>query len=136
MDTEYVTAKEFAEQNGFSKIWVLKLAKGGRIGGAYKAGPVWLIPKGAVMPASLRRGPRAVPDAVLAAQAIERAPVRAVVLTDRQKYILNVIRAGGQFDESGARFNSVFDVVGTTPGWTAEDWDFAQSEQERLMRKE
>jgi len=132
MDTEYVTAKEFAEQHGFSKIWVLKLAKSGRIGGAYKAGPVWLMPKGAVMPASLRRGPRAVPDAELAARAGGCAPA---VLTDRQKFILNVVRAGGQFDESGARFNSVFDVVGTTPEWTADDWDFAQAEQERLMRK-
>ena len=52
---EYITVSEAAEKWGVSVRRVQYLCNNGRIKGAMRFGPVWRIPKGAVLPNARRK---------------------------------------------------------------------------------
>ena len=84
LDTEYLPALDWARKVGISKSWAVKLADQGRLQGAYKAGLVWLIPAGCVVPPKARPGPQAKPDSAAARQAMERVQRRQATAMERK----------------------------------------------------
>lgn len=61
-DIKWIRAREYAEQNGVNREWIVRLCQAGRIEGAYMAGKVWLMPADAEMPTGGRSGPKVVRD--------------------------------------------------------------------------
>ena len=72
----YLTAVEYARKHNCSKQWIIKLARAGRLDGAYLAGAAYLIPEDAPIPPRLKPGPKALPDSAAAFQARRRVLVR------------------------------------------------------------
>lgn len=76
MDTQYLTALEYAQKHNRTKQWVISLCHSGRIDGAFKAGGVWAIPADTPLPAPLKPGPKLVFDPVKAKAAMDAAQQR------------------------------------------------------------
>lgn len=73
MDTDYITALEYARKHDRTKQWVIRLCHAGRIEGAYMAGGVWVVPADAPLPALLKPGPKPNFDRAMAKIAMEKS---------------------------------------------------------------
>ena len=131
MDTQYITALEYARKHARTKPWIVKLCQGGRLHGAYLAGGVWVIPEDCPLPEPLRRGPKPVFDAdkareALAVVRVDPKPVERLD-PDLRELIQMRFDRGDTFNEGGS-CHTVDDRWLMPPeGWNKAAWRFYQS---------
>lgn len=142
METEYITALEYATKHDRSKAWVIKLCHAKRLDGAYLAGGVWVIPADCPLPDPLRRGPKPSFDRAMAKLAMDQARVareaRRVEEHEQVERIGTALHPNckAAIDHCTAR-GGVFNSAGSCKlgdrwlmspeGWNGAAWLYAQS---------
>lgn len=133
MDTQYITALEYARKHDRTKPWIVKLCQSGRLQGAYLAGGVWVIPADCALPEPLRRGPKPVFDAAKAQAAMDaamarRAPKPVDTLDPDLKGLIQMRFDRGDTYNQGGSCHTVDDRWLMPPeGWNKAAWRFYQS---------
>lgn len=142
MDTDYITALEYARKHDRTKQWVIRLCHAGRIEGAYMAGGVWVVPADAPLPAPLKPGPKPNFDRTLARlamdkaradrqarEAVERAQVAQIggVLSPSLKATIDQVFADDGMFKSGGSFNIKGIWYKPPQGWNEAAWLYYQS---------
>lgn len=133
MDTQYITALQYATKHDRTKAWVIKLCHAGRLAGAYLAGGVWVIPEDCQLPEPLRRGPKPVFDAALAQAAMDasiarRKPVQVeTVDPDIKVRIDGHVARGDTYNESGSCKTADGNWLMSPEGWNKAAWNYYQS---------
>lgn len=142
MDTDYITALQYATKHERTKQWVIRLCHAGRIEGAYMAGGVWVMPADAPLPDALRPGPKPNFDRAMALLALDKSRAdresrRAVELVQVEQIgavlhpnckaaIDHCTARGGVFNSAGSC--KLGDRWLMSPeGWNGAAWVYAQS---------